>query len=123
VSGRPDPKPERAEPIDDPEVRLEFKVAVLATDGRCVLHDDPADCEGDLQAHHVVTRQQLRHAGRRDLEWDPRNGATVCEDVAHRRHTLALERIPFSRLPRRCVAFAREYGFEDVLRRYYPPDE
>lgn len=113
-----DPKPFRADPVDDREARLDFKVAVLATDGRCIVHDDPADCDGDFQAHHVVTKQQLRHAGRLDLLWDPRNGATVCE-TAHRRHTRGIQRIPLSRLPARCVAFALEHGFADVLARYY----
>ena len=114
----PDPKPSRARDTSDAEERLAFKVAVLSTDGRCIVHDDPADCDGPLQAHHTITQQQLRRAGRSDLAWDPRNGATVCEK-AHRRHTLAVERIPLDRLPARCVAFANEHGFDHVLRKVY----
>lgn len=118
MSGLADPKPTHANPVNDREARLDFKIAVLATDGRCVVHDDPADCDGDFAAHHTVTQQQLRKAGREDLLWDPRVGATVCE-VAHRRHHRGIQRIPLSKLPQRCIDFAREYGFEDILRRYY----
>lgn len=115
---RADPKPVRADPVDDRAARLDFKIAVLATDGRCIVHDDPADCDGDFQAHHVVTQQQLRHAGRADLLWDPRNGVTICE-TPHRRHTRAIQRIHRSRLPQRCLDFASEYGFLDIIDRYY----
>lgn len=100
------------------EARIDFKIAVLATDRGCVVHEDESECEGDVHAHHVVTQQQLRQAGREDLLWDPRNGATVCE-LAHRRHHRAIQRIPYDRLPERCIAFAREYGFDDVLTTYY----
>lgn len=103
------------------EARLDFKVRVVALDdAACVFHDLPEDCDGDLQAHHVVTQQQLRKAGRHDLLWDPSNGATVCEK-AHRRHTLAVARLPYRVLPARCIAFARRHGFEDILSRYYDP--
>jgi hypothetical protein len=101
------------------EARLDFKIAVLATDRRCIVHADPAECDGDFQAHHVVTQQQLRKAGSLHLLWDPANGATVCEK-AHRRHTLALQRIPYEKLPRRCIDFAMKHGFGDLLDRYYP---
>lgn len=100
------------------EARLAFKVKVLALDGGCVVHEYPTDCEGDFEAHHVITQQQLRKAGRHDLLWDPRNGATVCE-LAHRRHTRAIKRIPLDRLPARCVSFASAYGFAWLLDRYY----
>lgn len=100
------------------ELRLNFKVRVLALDGGCIRHAFSDECEGDLQAHHVVTQQQLRKAHRRDLLWDPNNGATVCEK-AHRRHTLAVERLPRYLLPSRCREFARKHGFEDILARYY----
>lgn len=100
------------------DLRLDFKVAVLALDGGCIVHDDESDCDGDIQAHHVVTQQQLRHAGRDDLLWTIWNGAAVCE-LAHRRHTLAVERIPRDRLPLRCTIFAETYGFIDILDRFY----
>lgn len=118
MSGATDFKPVRQAVPDDRQARLAFKVTVLATDGRCLAHDDPAECEGDFQAHHVVTRQQLRHAGREDLSWSPANGITLCEK-AHRRHTRAIERFAYDRLPRRCIDFAREHGFLPVLDRFY----
>lgn len=98
--------------------RLAFKAKVLALDTACVVHPFQTDCEGVLEAHHVITQQQLRKAGRLDLLWDPRNGATVCE-LAHRRHTRAIQRIPLRLLPDRCVRFAAEYGFSRLLNRYY----
>lgn len=108
----------RAEVEAEREARLQFKVKVLALDQGCVEHEYPTDCEGDFEAHHVVTQQQLRKAGRLDLLWDPRNGATVCE-LAHRRHTRAIKRIRRDRLPARCIRFAYEHGFERMLDRYY----
>lgn len=104
--------------MTEAEARLDFKVAVLALDGGCLVHDDPADCYGDVEAHHVTTQQQLRRAGRHDLLWDPRNGMAVC-DRAHDRHHLGYQRIPLACVPTRCVEFAREHGFERVLDRYY----
>lgn len=112
------PKPAATEA--EREARLRFKTLVLALDAGCVFHDNPADCEPPFQAHHVVTQQQLRAAGRDDLLWDPMNGATVCEK-AHRRHTLAVERLPLACLPARCIEFAKKHGFEAVLDRFYDP--
>jgi hypothetical protein len=120
VSGATDFKRERADPDPavDRTIRLDFKVAVLATDGRCLAHDREADCEGDFHAHHVITQAQLRRAGRADLLWDPRNGMTVCE-LAHRRHHRGLQRIRLDRVPERAIRFATENGFRDILERYY----
>lgn len=106
----------------DQEARLEFRVAVLAVDGGCLLHDDPADCVGDVEAHHVVSQQQLRRAGRDDLLWDPRNGMAVC-DQGHDRHHLAFDRIPRDRVPARCLAFAVENGLDRLIDRYYPSED
>lgn len=115
----PDWKPTRQQAERDREAEVDFRVAVLATDRGCIVHDDPSECEGRLEVHHVITQQQLRRARRFDLLWDPDNGATVCE-TAHRRHTRGLQRIPFSRLPQRCIDFARDNGFLVILDRYYP---
>lgn len=135
MSGSPDPKagkrekaprkplPRRPKPPatkEEQEGRLRFKTLVIACDGGCIVHGDSGDCEGVLQAHHVVTQQQLRQHGFAALLWDPNNGATVCEK-AHERHTKALERIPRDRLPARCLRFAAQHGFESVLDRYYAP--
>lgn len=113
-----DPKPTRELDESDAAARLDFRVAVLATDQRCLVHDDETTCDPPSAAHHVVTQQQLRHAGRADVLWDPRNGMTVCAR-AHRLHHSGESRIPLARVPRRCVEFARENGFLDVLDRYY----
>jgi hypothetical protein len=119
----PDPKPartrKRPRTASDREASLNFRIVVFAVDGGCIVHDDPADCDGDFHAHHVVTQAQLRAAALFDQLWDANNGACVCETV-HRRHHRGSERIRRDRLPARCIAFAREYGFDAVLDRYYP---
>lgn len=103
----------------DAEEREAFKRKVLALDGgRCLVHEYETDCEGVLEAHHVVTQQYLRASGRHDLLWDPRNGMTVC-NRAHSRHTAAVERIPLAKLPPRCYDFAMAHGFERILSRHY----
>jgi hypothetical protein len=120
VGVTPDPRPasSRKQP-SDAEERESFKRRVLALDGyECQAHRFPTDCEGDLEAHHVITQQQLRHAARHDLLWDPRNGMTVCE-LAHRRHTRAIQRISIGRLPARCIEFAAAHRFERLISRYY----
>lgn len=117
---RADPKPasSRKRPSDREE-RERFKRAVLILDGgECQVHDYPTDCEDGIEIHHVITQQELRHAGRHDLLWDPRNGMTVC-GLAHRRHTQAIQRIKIARIPPRCIAFAIEYGFERLISRFY----
>lgn len=114
-----DPKPTRTPAPDDREARLDFKVAVLAVDGGCVVHDDPAECVGRLHAHHAISQQDLRKHGLFAYLWDPTNGATACEE-AHRRHHNRAEPIPYERLPQRCVDFAARHGLDYVLDRYYP---
>ncbi len=121
----PDPKPvsSRKQP-SDAEERERFKRAVLVLDGgRCCVHEYETDCEDGLEAHHVVTQQQLRLAGRHDLLWDPRNGMTVC-GLVHRRHTQAIQRIPASAIPGRCTTFATHHGFDaaGIIERYYASD-
>lgn len=118
-----DPKPPSSKRRpSDPDERTHFKIAVLNADaGECLIHDDADNCEFPLQAHHVVTQQQLRKAGRHDLLWDPANGMTICEG-AHAKHTKASRRIPLSRVPARARRFAAEHGFAHVLARYYAAD-
>lgn len=123
MTGAADPRPARSEKrprtAEDAAASERFKRLVAALDHfGCIVHDDPNDCAGPLQAHHVVSQQQLRRRGLHDLLWDVANGATVCEE-AHRRHTLAVERIPFDRLPGRCVRFAEAQGLAAILARYY----
>jgi len=119
VAGAPDPRPSRASDDASSAERLDFKVAVLALDGRCLVHADQADCAGPLQAHHVLTQQQLRKRGHAGRLWDPANGMTICKH-AHDRHTLAAERIALDVVPERCKRFARELDLEYLLERFYP---
>lgn len=101
---------------DEPAPKM-WKWLVLRRDGGCVM--GPDGCDGNLEAHHVVTQQQLRKIGRDDLRWDVRNGLTLCERH-HRRHTRALTRVPFELLRPENVAFAEELGVVWILGRYYP---
>lgn len=98
--------------------RLLFRIVVLALDQRCIVHDDPADCEGEIKAHHVITQQHLRKHGLAEFLWDPRDGTAVCEG-AHRRHHSGRDRIEITRLPLRCVKFAQELGLDWYIDRYY----
>ena len=99
------------------EARHEFKILVLALDRGCIAEAD-SPCEGDVQAHHVITQQQLRSEDLEDLLWDPANGAAVCERH-HRRHHNRRESIFRDRLPARCVKFAVEFDLDQYLDRYY----
>lgn len=125
MSGKPDPRPEKTgkRPRTDADRRAAeaFKRAVLALDRECLVHGDPAECDEPLQAHHVIPQQTLRKAGRHDLLWDPANGMTVCYR-AHRRDHSGHEKIPFMAIPTRCLRFAADHGFADVLaHRYFSP--
>lgn len=85
-----------------------------AAKGRCAVTGERAD-----ECHHVVTRQQLRRRGLGHLVWDERNGLAVSHDV-HRRHTLAVERIPRRCLRPENLEFADEHGLGYLVERYYP---
>lgn len=85
----------------------------------CQVHDDPADCSGPIEGHHLITQQSLRKRGHSHDVWDIRNGLGVCQR-AHRRHTSAKERIPYEKIPQEAIEFAREIGVEWHLDRYYP---
>ena len=101
----------------DEPAPLMWKWLVLRRDGGCVMAPD--GCDGDLQAHHIITQQKLRQVGRDDLRWDVRNGLTLCERH-HRRHTRALARVPFELLRPEALEFADEVGLAWTLDRYYP---
>lgn len=119
MSGTPDPRPlSTGKRPSDPAERLEFKIAVLALDGRCLAHADASDCGGPLQAHHVLSQQQLRKHGHADRLWDPANGMAVCER-SHSRHSLAVERLPIAVVPERCIRFAAELDLGHLLERFY----
>lgn len=94
---------------------LEWKRAVISRDAGCVVYHD---CEGELQAHHVVSQQHLRKRGLGDWAWDRRIGVTVCER-AHRRHHSARERISVDCLPSEVVGLVHALGLDWYLERYY----
>jgi hypothetical protein len=85
----------------------------------CQIHDDPTDCSGPVEGHHLISRQSLRKRGLSYLDWDTRNGFAACQR-AHRRHTGAVERIPYEKIPEAALEFAREAGLEWQLDRFYP---
>lgn len=94
---------------------------IVTLDG-CLVHPNPGDCDGRVEAHHVITRQQLRKRGLADLTWDTRNGMGLCTR-AHTRHTGALERVPRRLVPAHAEQFAREHALTHLLDRYYPNEE
>ena len=113
---RPDPKPVPVKKRRHVRPSLSgFRNAVVTRP--CVLIS--LDCEGRLEAHHVIAAQKLRRIGREDLTTDPRNGMPLCERH-HRRHTLGYAAIPFEFLPEEAVEFAEELGLRWWLVRRYP---
>lgn len=102
----------------DLDPKLAWKRAVLDRDAACVVHHE---CEGELQAHHVVTQQHLRKRGLGEWAWDRRIGVTVCE-LAHCRHHSARERIHVDVLPAEVVKYVESLGLGWYLERYYAHD-
>lgn len=78
------------------------------------------ECEGPVQAHHVVTRQALRRHGLLGHVYDVRNSMCLCYRH-HRRHSNGTERVPYETLTTANLAFAREVGLDWHLENYYPP--
>lgn len=76
-------------------------------------------CELPLQAMHVVPKQTLKRRGLRHLVYDPINGVCGCYSI-HRRHDLAVEKIPRGLLPARCIEWARSHNVLDALERHWP---
>lgn len=76
-------------------------------------------CEDQIEAHHVITQQSLRKHGLKEHRWNTDNGMALCYK-AHRRHTLAVERVPYEALPEAAIRFAFEHGLDYQLDRFYP---
>lgn len=75
----------------------------------------------NMQAHHVVSKQELKKRGRTPLLWDRRNALPLCADC-HERHENASRRVSLSALTPENVEFAREVlgDYADYyLERYY----
>lgn len=95
-----------------------FKVTVCSEP--CIGRLIPGhECDGPLQAMHVVPKQTLKRRELRHLLWTPENGIAGCERI-HRRHDLAVEKIDRALLPQRCIDFARKHGLMDALERHWP---
>lgn len=73
------------------------------------------------QGHHILSQQNLRKHGKEAYLWDTRNGMCLCTD-AHRKHDLAVARVPYRFLTAENKTFARDMGMEYLLDRYYPKE-
>jgi hypothetical protein len=104
----------QANPKRDPDAPLNFKTRVCAEP--CLIG---GDCDGPLQAAHVVPKRVLKRRGLHRLLWDPANGIALCYRH-HRRHDNGTEKIPAALLPARCVAWAEAHGLLPVLERHWP---
>lgn len=98
------------------ETALEWKTRVCSTG--CLAHTNPADCEGPLQAHHIIYKKHLNNAGLSHLLYDTRNGLAVC-DRSHDRHHSGHGTLPRTLLPPEAWEFANEIGMGWRLERYY----
>lgn len=85
----------------------------------CQVHGDPRDCDGPVQAHHIILQQHLRKHGLADHVLDTDVGMGVCY-LAHRQHHNATRRIPYECVPDAAIRFAYEHGIDWMLDRYYP---
>jgi hypothetical protein len=68
---------------------------------------------------HVVSKHTLKRRGLRRHLWDVANGVPGCYRI-HRRHDLAVEKIPRTLLPARCIEWAERHGVLDALERHWP---
>lgn len=101
------------------EAELALAFRLIVTQHGCQVHDDPLDCEGPVQAAHIIPKQTLRKMRfTPEVVWDPRNGIGACYK-AHRRSDAALERFPVEYIPAEAWQFARELGLEWKLERQY----
>lgn len=111
----------------DRALREAFKTITLQrADFACAVSDET--CSGPLQAHHVVSQQQIRKVAKSEgwdnqllgaRLWDAGNGLAVC-GRHHDRHTRAVERLPFEVIPTAALVFARMHNLMWWLERYYP---
>lgn len=76
------------------------------------------ECDGHLEAHHVVEKKTLKKRGLGHLLWDPDNGLCACYR-AHRRHTNRTQPIERRLLRPENESFALRHGLVDALERLY----
>ena len=102
------------------EVNAREQFKTVACSEPCIGRRIPGHvCDGPLQAMHVVSKHTLKRRGLRRHLWDVANGVAGCERI-HRRHDLAVERIPRELLPARCIEWAERLGVLDSLERHWP---
>jgi len=102
--------------LGTPEQRLAFRQAVLLADGYRCRMAGKSNCQGELQAAHVVSKEKLRRQGfGAETIYDPASAMTLCERH-HNRHDRHLERVSYELLPQRCRDFLFGLGLTDVLR-------
>ena len=98
----------------DAEAALRFWLAIVPR-GRCAV----CGTTRWLQAHHVISQQLLRRLHLEHELWNPDNGLALDEDH-HRRHELAVERVPRDRLRPENLAFAERLDLMWWLEKRYP---
>jgi hypothetical protein len=75
-------------------------------------------------AHHVITKRQLKDSGLDEwspLLWDPANGVCLCS-YHHQRHHKYVQRLPRRLVPIAAVRWAAAIGLAALMDREYPPD-
>lgn len=105
--------------------RLAFKLTVCHPDAVCAVTDD-GPCDGQLEAHHVVSQQWLKKrwdgAMLALVLWDPANGMALCERH-HRRHTNAVRRVPLAALTPAHCEFIHMVDAELYVERTYRKEQ
>ena len=91
---------------------------VVATRAGCQIHDDPLDCDGPVQAAHIIPKQSLKRHGHEDKVWDTRNAVGACYK-AHRRSDAGIERFPRRVFTPEVYEFADEVGLGYLLDKLY----
>jgi hypothetical protein len=76
------------------------------------------DCDGPVEAHHVVPKQRVKHwlgfmeIAPEDLwpiVWDDRNGVPLCRDRHHHLVTVGALKLPAWKVPLAVYDFAAQY--------------
>ena len=100
------------------EQRLRFKQAVLEADRDCVMlrpyrgrdGELQDDCDGPLEAAHIIRKHTLRKQGcGAEVVYSVDAAFTLCR-AHHQLHDSYALRVPDSLIPDRCRRFAMHYG-------------
>lgn len=104
--------------VNDGEASEAFKVAVSQMPCiRAGVFDH--ECDGPMQAMHVVPKQTLKRRGLEHLLWEIANGVNGCKR-AHTRHDGKVDLIPRTWLPFEAFQFARRHSLVDAVHRHWP---